>query len=346
MKLRKRLRKMPEAGGVIFAKHAIPLLYRMGVVRLSQFLGFCTYAFSPKLRKRAAANIDLVFGDSKTVEEKREINKASFQSFALTTLDLFWFNKHTHERLEKYMSYDESFRVIFDNPSAIILTAHLGNWEVMAVGCGDQGYPLTSVAMPLRNSFADRELNILRQKTGCSIVARNGALRNVLKALKNGSGTLLGIDQNTLPDEGGVFVPFFGLSVPVSNVVGALWSSVNSKVFVSWCIPDKNGHYRAYAKRVNLHDDLSRENITAYVMKELESVICENSAFWLWSYKRWRFCRESDDREKFPFYAESYEGYTEHCRLEEKCFELQAVADEARLAASNAKRRLRRVAGG
>lgn len=347
MKLRKRLRKIPEAGGVIFAKHAIPLLSRMGVVRLSRFLGFCTYVFSPKLRKRAAANINLVFGDFKSVEEKLQINKASFQSFALTTLDLFWFNKRTHERLESYMSYDESFRTIFKDPSAIVLTAHLGNWEVMAVGCGDQGYPLASIAMPLRNQFADRELNVLRQKTGCSIVARKGALRSILKTLKNGGGTLLGIDQNTLPDEGGVFVPFFGLPVPVSNVVGALWSSVNSKVFVSWCIPDEKGYYRAYAKpALVLSDDMSRENITACVMKELESVVCDYSAFWLWSYKRWRFCRDNDEIEKYPFYAESYEGYAEHGRLEEKYFELQAVADEARMAVSNAKRTLKRVAGG
>jgi KDO2-lipid IV(A) lauroyltransferase len=319
----------------------------MGIVKISRFLGYCVYICSPKLRKIAVANIDTVFGNTKTQEEKKAINVASFQSFALTTLDLFWFNKHTSERLKKYMSYDESFRVAFNDPSAIILTGHLGNWEVMAVGCGDQGYPLTSIAMPLRNPFADRELNILRTKTGCSVVARKGALRNVLKALKSGRSTLLGIDQNTLPEEGGVFVPFFGIQAPVSNVIGVLWSSMQSKVFVSWCTSDDKGYYTAYAKpSLDLRDDMTRDDITAYMMHEFESVASENPSFWLWSYKRWRFYRENDEKEKYPFYAESYERYIEHGKLEEKYQALQVAADEARKAVGSSKRTLRRRGAG
>ncbi len=214
----------------------------------------------------------------------------------------------------------------------------------MSVGCGDQGYPLTSVAMPLRNQFADRELNILRQKTGCSIVARKGALRSVIKAIKGGRGTLLGIDQNTLPEEGGVFVPFFGLEVSASNAVGVLRSAVSSKVYLTWCVADEKGHYTAYAKpALELCDEMSREDVTAKVMRELEGVISENPSFWLWSYKRWRFYRSCDEKGAYPFYAESYERYSEHCKLENKYFELLAEADEARQAVSNAKRTLRRT---
>lgn len=326
-----KLRGKFEAGGVLLAKWVIPLLPRMVVYRLSRVFGFCVYAFTPKLRKVAAANIDLVFGDSKSDKEKRRINISSLQSFALTTLDLFWFNKYTYERLDKYMSYDDSFKTLFDDPAAILLTGHIGGWEMIGLGCAEQGYPLTSIAMPLKNPLADKALNTLRQKTGASTAARKGALRQVLRAVKQGRGTALLIDQNTLPEEGGLFVQFFGLPVPVSNITGTMQSVANSKVFVSWCIPDKRGYYKAYAKKPFVpSDDMSRDEITAFVTHELESVIYDHPDYWLWSYKRWCFYRENDDKARYPFYAESYEEYSEYRKLVKTYRAAQVSADEAR----------------
>jgi KDO2-lipid IV(A) lauroyltransferase len=332
MKLRKRLRRIPEAGLVIFAKHAIPLLPRRAVVALAHFLGGAAYRFSPKLRRIAAANIDVAFGDSKSAAEKKLINRLSFNNFSILLLDLFWFGKHTEARLDKYLKFDASFDAVFKIRSAIIITAHIGNWEMIAVGCGHRGYPLTSVAMPIKNSFVNQELLALRTCTGSRIVSRTGALRDVLKALKNGRGTELVMDQNTLPEEGGIFVPFFGLPAPVSNIPGTLLSRSKSKIVTAWCVPDKNGVYTAYAGSPYPADDASdmkREEITARMTRELEDVIRNNPSFWLWSYKRWRFYRETDDCSKFPFYSESYEGYAGYLALVKKYDSAKAAADEA-----------------
>jgi len=49
------------------------------------------------------------------------------------------------------------------------------------------------------------------------------------------------------------------------------------------------------------------EEIAARATQELETIIRENPQFWLWSYKRWCFYRESDDKDRYPFYRKSYE---------------------------------------
>jgi len=319
-----------EAGVVVFARTVIPILPRIVVYRLSRIAGFCIYVFTPKLRNVAAANIELVFGNSKLDAEKRRINIASLQSIVLTTLDVFWFSKNTVERVEKYMSYDDSFSSILDNQSSIILSAHFGSWEMIGLCCGANGHKLTSIAMPIKNPYVDRVLNVLRGKVGAIVTARKGGVRTVLKALKKGRGTALLIDQNTLPEEGGVFVPFFGLPVPVANVTGIFQSVVNSKVFIAWCFADEKGCYKAYAKPPFVpSDDMSSEDVTAHVTRELESVIHEYPDYWLWAYKRWCFYRESDDKEKYPFYAESYEEYSEYSKLVKKYRMARDAVDEA-----------------
>ena len=345
MKLRKRIRRVPEALLVLFARAVIPRLSRRGVLRLSRFLGYGAYLLSPTLRRVAAANLDLAFGDTKTAEEKRAINLASFRSFTLVMLDLFWFNRRTLERLDNYLKYDDSFALLFREPPAIILTAHIGNWEIVSVGAGAMGLPMTSIAMPMKNPFADQELNRLREKTGSETAARKGAIRYVIKALRGGRGTALLVDQNTLPEEGGIFVPFFGLPVPVTKATGSLWARTKAKIMVSWCIPDDNGVYTVYSRPPLSAESLASTEATALrVTQELEKVIREHPQFWLWSYKRWRFYREIDDSKAYPFYAESYEEYSTYRALVQKHRAAQAAAEDARLAVSNAERTAKRRA--
>ena len=332
MKLRKRVRRIPEALLVLFARAVIPCISRRGVLRISRTLGTLTYLVSAKLRRVSAANLDLAFGDVLSAVEKRDISKASFQSFCLVLLDLFWFNKNTTARLEQYLRYDKSFEVAFSGDPVIIITAHIGNWEVINLGCGAKGHPLTSVAMPVKNSFADRELNRLREKTGSRISPRSGAIRNVIKTLRDGGGSFFVLDQNTLPNEGGVFVPFFGLSVPVSKAIGALWSRTKATILVAWCVPDQDGYYTVYAKEpLSVPDDETAAGaITARVTSELESVIRDNPNFWLWSYKRWRFYCEGDDPKAFPFYAESFEAYMGYRDLVKTHHTAEKAAADAR----------------
>lgn len=324
------VRQKFEAFGILFAKYTIPLLPRIVVCKFSRFIGLLVYLAMPEFRHIAMANLGVVFGENKTAAEKRRIYIRSLQSITLTFLDLFWFNKNTHKRFAKYMKYEDSFLQAFNEPSTIFITAHFGSWEMLGIGSGIQDYPLASIATPLKNPVANRELNQLRTSTGSIIISRKGALRAVIRALKKGRATALLGDQNTLPEDGGVFVPFFGLPVPVTNIIGLLQTVVNSKIYITWGIPDSRGYYTACAKPpLDISPDMTREDITALATSELESVIYENPDYWLWAYKRWRYYRESDDKEKYPYYAESYEEYSEYRKLLREYRQARVVADDA-----------------
>lgn len=308
MKLRKRLRQAPEALLAVLGWLTIPWLPRRAVLRLSRFLGWLAWCCSPSLRRISTANLEVAFGDTLSPARRKEIGKASFQSFALMMLDVFWFMHDTERRHTRYFLFDDSFLPFVDEPPFIAVAGHIGNWEILSTVCGVLGAPVTVVAMPLKNSFVDRMLNRVRSQTGCLPVPRQGAVRALLKSLKDGRTIALVLDQNTLPEEGGVFVPFFGVPVPVSKAAAMLWQRTGVRLMALACAADREGVYRVTVNRpFPLPDEeLTVEMATLRATQELESLIRANPEHWLWSYKRWRYYRKEDPIERYPFYAKQY----------------------------------------
>jgi len=292
----------------LFAWCFIPLLPRCAVVGLARVLGAVAWCLSPSLRRISEANLHVVFGESLTPARRCGIGRASFQCFALTMLDVFWFMRDTRRRMERYVRVDDSFLPVFDRPPLIAFTGHIGNWEVMSMFCGFRGAPVTAVVMPLKNPFADRLLNRLRQATGSQPVPRRGAVRALLKSLTAGRTVALVIDQNTRPAEGGVFLPFLGLPAPVSNAPGMLWQRTRVPLLVVDCTADRHGVYTVRAGDIFPlpAEESSAEWVTARAVQELERVIRARPEHWLWSYKRWRYYRAEDPVARYPFYAKPY----------------------------------------
>ena len=341
MKLRKRLRRVPETILLFIAANTIPWLPRSAVCGLASFLGRLFYRFDRRHRRIAYANLEVAFGERLNAAEIDRITRAMFRSQALVLLDMFWFYRRTHQRLDRWSKTDAAFDAMLREKCPVLVTGHISNWEIVSLVCGLRGGRFTSIYMEQKNSYATRMLNNLRQKTGSKIVKREGGLRGLLKSMREGRGTGLLLDQNTLPDDGGIFVPFFGLPAPVSNITGVFIEKVpQSQIFMVWCAADARGVYHVHAR--NPFPDgmpqLSRDEITARVTSELERIIRDNPEHWVWTYKRWRFYRPEDDRSRFPFYSESYESYVRYRRLVNNYRKAKAALD----AANEAERRKRR----
>ena len=71
----------------------------------------------------------------------------------------------------------------------LVLTAHLGNWELMALGHQLTGFPTTVVVRPLDADWLDVMAAQLRQMSGIELVDKRAALRPVLAALNRGRMT-------------------------------------------------------------------------------------------------------------------------------------------------------------
>jgi len=288
----------------------IPLIPRAFLLKIAGFLGICAYYLSFHLRTVGLTNLDLAFANTMTAAQKRTILKTSFKTFALTLLDLFWFSKNSKERIGKYVHFNKHHDDFFHPTPLICLTAHMGNWELLGRATAIAGFPMSSVAAPLANKALDDLFNTIRMNTGQSVINKKGAVRKLLKILRNGGKVAFLLDQNTKPSNGGLFVNFFGLPVPISTIASSLVLHTGCPILFSCCIPQANGHYLVTDLRTidptsyaQTEQTQSIQLLTQDIANIMEQEIRAYPHAWLWMYKRWKYIAPGYTKTDYPFYA-------------------------------------------
>lgn len=307
----KRIRVALEAPCTRLGLAVVPRLPRGAVRALARAIGSAAYVFSARSRRLGLANLDLAFGGTKTAAEKRRILRESLQNFSLTILDLLWFSRDSAARMTRWLEIAPSMRDPMANHVARVgVTGHFGNWELGGRYWALCAGSTMSVAMPLKNPAVDAMLRQARQMTGQQIVEREGALKKLVRCLRGGGTVGLLLDQNTDPDEGGVFVDFFGKPVAVSPAAGILASMTGAEIMFAQVLPRADGTYLGEAPHVISPAEIAAmdrataaKELTQRITGFYEEAIRARPECWLWSYKRWRHVPAGMSSAGFPYYA-------------------------------------------
>lgn len=304
----RKYRRPFETAAVHAGLFILPRLPRCAVLGLAQLGGNLGFLFDRRGRQIGRVNLDIAFGSSKSATEKNAILRAVYITMMRTFLDVIWFGRRPEKRLPKYVEIDDSMQRIFCEKNQICITAHFGNWEVVGQMMALHGFPFHSIAMPVKNPEVNRLLIARREVTGQKIIPREGALRRLLGVLRSGGKTAFLVDQNTEPDEGGIWADYFGLPVSVTPAPAALAAKTGSEIFIGFCAPQPHGRYRVYITETIPPPDGAGEEVTQALTQQILSAIEREAAkhpeHWLWMYKRWKKRNRSVNQERYPFYAD------------------------------------------
>jgi Kdo2-lipid IVA lauroyltransferase/acyltransferase len=269
----------------------IPLWLRKGF-----FIGLWRlfYYFSPRQQFIALYNLRRAFPD-KSMEEIVGITKGAYRNLAIICAEFCDLPRMNRERLNQLLDIEgleNSHRALKKKKGLLILAAHFGNWELMAVAVSVFLAPGVVIYRPLDNPFLDRLVRYIRSATGNILVPKRRSMLQMIRCLgRNGTVGVL-IDQN-VPWKEGIFVNFFGR--PACTTYGFAQMALKTEVPVIPCfiVRKSDGRYRLIIKEeVNLirtgdWDADVRAN-TQQFTNIIEDVIRQYPEQWLWLHQRWK----------------------------------------------------------
>jgi KDO2-lipid IV(A) lauroyltransferase len=257
-------------------------------------LGDLLYLALPGRRRVALANLEHAFPEL-TPRERRRLGRRAGQHVGLVVMELCAMLGRPLDHLLARITVDGREHldgVMASHGRALMLTGHLGNWEILSAAHRLAPYSLAVVVRPLDvgslNALAER----LRLKTGVELIAKRQALRPVLAALARGGMVAILLDQNASRREG-VFVPFFGRLASTSRSLGVLSVRSGVPIVPIFARREAGGRHRVIIwpplvpPATNDREKATVE-LTARCTATIEAAIRQAPEQWLWMHGRWR----------------------------------------------------------
>ncbi len=171
----------------------------------------------------------------------------------------------------------------------LILSAHFGNWEVLAHPVALYRGPMHFVARPADNPLIERRVRQLRERFGNASLPKRGSARQMLQVLRSGGRLTLLIDQRVHPNEG-IEVPFFGHPAMTTPLLAKLSLRTGSPVVPVFAVPEPGGRFRVAARPAiepQGRGDEAIRTLTARYLEVIEAEIRARPHMWMWMHERW-----------------------------------------------------------
>jgi KDO2-lipid IV(A) lauroyltransferase len=192
-----------------------------------------------------------------------------------------------YEGLEHYLAARDR------NQGVLVLTGHLGAWELSSFYHSLAGYPMGMVIRRLDNPLVDRMVNRIRCKHGNRVLHKDDFARGLLGAMRAGETVGILMDTNMTPPQG-LFVPFFGVQACTASGLARVALKTGAAVlpgFLLWEESERQYLLHFYPE-IALADtgDAEADAIdnTARFTAVIEDAIRDHPSQWLWMHRRWK----------------------------------------------------------
>jgi KDO2-lipid IV(A) lauroyltransferase len=243
--------------------------------------------------RRAVAldNLRRSFGAERSAAEIRQLARRSFQNVGMNLVEgCCYFLRPTQVMLSRVRveGCEHLQAAAAHGRGVLILTAHFGNWELLAAAHGLTGLPLSIVTRPLDYPLLDDLAARFRRRSGAELIVKRQAVREVLTALRRQRMVGILLDQNATRAEG-VFVPFFGSRASTSKGLALLALRTGAPVVPIFLRREPDGrHCMDVGAAVPPPVDGQIATYTSAFNRVLEATIRRTPEQWLWMHDRWR----------------------------------------------------------
>ncbi|MBK8327237.1 MAG: lysophospholipid acyltransferase family protein [Moraxellaceae bacterium] len=239
-------------------------------------------------------NLKLCFSE----QSERWINQTTKQNLIYTAQTALEFTKtwgvapqYSIEQMTEIENAELFFSAIKSPKGCFILVPHYGNWEFMNAWVSQYANPVI-MYKPSKNKSMDIFVRDARGRLNTTLVPTDEkGVKAIFKTLKSGGVSII-LPDHTPHDNGGIFAPFFGVSVWSGILASKLIQKTQCEVIMLSCVHHPSGKGFKVTVDTVEPEVYSKDLFTSVsaVNKSVENLIRRNPAQYQWVYKRFKKC--------------------------------------------------------
>jgi KDO2-lipid IV(A) lauroyltransferase len=267
-----------------------------GVARgLGAGIGSAAFHAIGRLRRVGLRNLELAYPEWTPAQRIRVLRRV-YRNLGWQLAEFCLMSGYTRERAADFIEYDglEHYLQARDRRKGVlVLTGHLGAWELSSFYHSLAGMPMGLVIRRLDNPLVDRFVNRIRCLHGNRVIHKDDFARGLISAMRAGETVGILMDTNMTPPQG-VFVPYFGqlactasglarvaLKTDAAVVPGfLLWHEARQKYILRF------GQPLPLIRSGDADADVLAN--TAAFTAMIEQFVRQNPDQWLWMHRRWK----------------------------------------------------------
>jgi KDO2-lipid IV(A) lauroyltransferase len=263
--------------------------------RVGAAVGGLAWQILPRLRKTGLRNLELAFPEMPAAQ-RSAILRGEYRSLGWQLAEFCQMARYTRENTQGFIRYEglENYVAARERGKGVlIVTAHLGAWELSSFWHSLMGYPMSMVIRRLDNPRVDRLVNGIRCLHGNQVLHKDDFARGLLSAMRRGETVGILMDTNMTPPQG-VFVPFFGVEACTASGLARVALRTGAAVlpgFLVWEAAERKYVLRFGPEIPPVWTGQEEFDIvanTARLTAVIEDYVRRYPEQWLWVHRRWK----------------------------------------------------------
>jgi len=258
-------------------------------------ISLLAFYLDKKHKRIIKINLDFAFKDELGQKEKEKIIKKCYKNLIYNLADFVKNQGISKEELAKKVEFKNE-KILIDalnkKEKIILITAHYGNWELLPLAIAAFFSPIVIVGRSLDSKIMNEILKKNREQYNIKLLDKKGAMKGLIKELKNNRIVGLLVDQNTAENEG-ILINFFEKLARHTPTASLLAKKFNAKIIPVFIHSDNYEKYiiTFYQPIKYNNTENSQEEIKKCTQAQAsitEKVIRQKPDEWFWFHKRWK----------------------------------------------------------
>ena len=263
--------------------------------RAGASLGALAFMLTRRLRRTGERNLQIAYpeGDARW---RGSVIRQLYRNLGFHLAEFCLMSHYTAEStrgIVRYAGLEHFLAAKERGRGVLVVTGHLGLWELSSFYHSLMGYPMSMVIRRLDNPLVDRMVNGIRCLHGNTVLHKDDFARGLLGAMRRGETVGILMDTNMTPPQG-VFVDFFGTPACTASGLARVAMRTEAAIlpgFLTWREEEQKyvlefGECLEFVRTDDDEQDIISN--TQICTTAIERWIRRFPEQWLWVHRRWK----------------------------------------------------------